>query len=95
MFHVRWDVLYNLPFDATNHLVNEWNDNLPLKRSRDGQELPPAIGGEVCAMIDDGARKTAAAAGGGASAAAAMPAAAYVTHCSLSLTPLSLSALSL
>eukprot|EP01083_Nonionella_stella_P136957 416867_1 len=41
---LSWLIIHHLDFEYVNHLRNEWNDNLPIKRSRDGQELPPKIG---------------------------------------------------
>ena len=43
----------NLPFSMTSQLLNSWNDNLPVKRSRDGQELPADVGEKLCKLMDD------------------------------------------
>src|SRR5690348_14134272 len=42
----------NLPFNKTTKLLNSWNEDLPVKRSRDGQELPADVGERLCKLID-------------------------------------------
>mmetsp|Transcript_10769 Transcript_10769/g.20449 ORF Transcript_10769/g.20449 Transcript_10769/m.20449 type:complete len:654 (+) Transcript_10769:2-1963(+) len=51
MFHVRWDVRHDLPFTLTVNITNPWNENLPIKRSRDGQELPMEVGARICQLF--------------------------------------------
>jgi len=53
MFHIKWEVTYDLSFKQTLHLTNPLNNNLPVKRSRDGQELPAAVGRQLCKLFDD------------------------------------------
>jgi hypothetical protein len=54
-FQVEWIAIHELPFSETLHLHNSWNDNKPVKISRDGQELPPEIGQALCDLISRGA----------------------------------------
>lgn len=55
VFRVEWMTLYNLPFSETLHVRNPWNNNKPVKISRDGQELAPEVGVSLCKMLDEGA----------------------------------------
>lgn len=52
VFQVKWIKIHDLPFRSLTHLRNAYNDNLPIKRSRDGQELPPHIGKDMVVMMD-------------------------------------------
>ncbi|RUS29726.1 hypothetical protein BC938DRAFT_480315 [Jimgerdemannia flammicorona] len=52
-FRVRWLKIANLPFERTNNIYNSLNDNKPVKRSRDGQELPSPIGATLCRLFDE------------------------------------------
>eukprot|EP00898_Chlorokybus_atmophyticus_P004665 jgi/Chlat1/519/Chrsp103S00992 len=54
-FGVEWIRLYDLPFERTNHLHNPWNEDKPVKISRDGQELPMELGDELCRLFHEGA----------------------------------------
>ena len=54
-FNVDWIRRYDLPFKETEHLTNPLNENKPVKISRDGQELPLALGLQLCRMFDEGA----------------------------------------
>ncbi|CAG8535114.1 9824_t:CDS:10 [Cetraspora pellucida] len=51
-FSVRWLKIGNLSFERTHNIRNPWNDNKPVKISRDGQELPESIGDELCSLFD-------------------------------------------
>ncbi|CAG8720479.1 27646_t:CDS:10 [Gigaspora margarita] len=51
-FSVRWLKIGNLSFERTHNIRNPWNDNKPVKISRDGQELPENIGDELCSLFD-------------------------------------------
>jgi hypothetical protein len=42
-FAIKWHVVANVSFEKTKHLTNPLNKNLPLKRSRDGQQVDPAV----------------------------------------------------
>jgi len=45
-----------LPFEELSHLTNPLNDNKPVKVCRDGQEFSPAVGAQLCQMMDEGAK---------------------------------------
>ena len=47
-FGIQWELLHDLPFATTAHLHNPLNEGLPVKVSRDGQEVPYDIG---CALV--------------------------------------------
>uniref|UniRef100_A0A3Q7IEX6 YTH domain-containing family protein n=1 Tax=Solanum lycopersicum TaxID=4081 RepID=A0A3Q7IEX6_SOLLC len=51
-FEVNWLRLYDLPFQRTLHLKNPWNQDKPVKISRDCQELPPDIGEALCELLE-------------------------------------------
>lgn len=50
-FKVHWIKAANLPFGSTDHIPNPLNENLPLRKSRDGQELPREIGETLCGLL--------------------------------------------
>ncbi|CAG8581135.1 166_t:CDS:2, partial [Paraglomus occultum] len=52
-FRVRWQKIGNLPFEKTVHIRNPWNENKPVKISRDGQELPVSVGEKLCQLFDE------------------------------------------
>ncbi|RUS18679.1 YT521-B-like domain-containing protein [Endogone sp. FLAS-F59071] len=52
-FRVKWLKIENLPFERTNNIRNSWNEDLPVKRSRDGQELPSNVGEMLCRMFNE------------------------------------------
>mmetsp|Transcript_35186 Transcript_35186/g.66322 ORF Transcript_35186/g.66322 Transcript_35186/m.66322 type:complete len:905 (-) Transcript_35186:458-3172(-) len=54
-FQIAWLRLFDLPFNQTLHLKNPLNDNKPVKISRDGQELPEALGRALVALLESGA----------------------------------------
>ena len=37
---VKWQTIFDLPFDKTMHLHNPLNENKPVKIGRDGQASP-------------------------------------------------------
>lgn len=51
-FDIRWLRLGDLEVADIAHISNPLNDNLPVKMSRDGQELPFEIGAQLCDMVD-------------------------------------------
>lgn len=57
VFGIQWECLFDLPFPLTNHLLNPLNENKPVKISRDGTELPPALGEELVRMMEQGAAR--------------------------------------
>ncbi|KAH6765222.1 cleavage and polyadenylation specificity factor 30 [Perilla frutescens var. frutescens] len=50
-FSVKWLKLCELSFDKTRHLRNPYNENLPVKISRDCQELEPSIGEQLASLL--------------------------------------------
>ena len=46
---------FNLGFQQTEHLHNPLNEGKPIKICRDGQELPPDLGAQLCQLIEDAA----------------------------------------
>ncbi|KAJ7954401.1 30-kDa cleavage and polyadenylation specificity factor 30-like [Quillaja saponaria] len=50
-FSVKWLKLCELSFHKTRHLRNPYNENLPVKISRDCQELEPAIGEQLASLL--------------------------------------------
>ncbi|EWM27410.1 Zinc finger, CCCH-type [Nannochloropsis gaditana] len=50
-FSLEWLRLVSLPFPHTRPLRNPLNDNLPISRSRDCQELTPEIGRQLLYLI--------------------------------------------
>jgi len=54
VFRVEWITLFDLPFSETLHIRNPLNSNKPVKISRDGQELTPEVGQQLCGLLEDG-----------------------------------------
>ncbi|KAL5157903.1 30-kDa cleavage and polyadenylation specificity factor 30 [Glycine soja] len=50
-FSVKWLKLCELSFHKTRHLRNPYNENLPVKISRDCQELEPSIGEQLASLL--------------------------------------------
>ena len=50
IFRLQWISKDDLEFSRCQDVSNPWNDNKPVKISRDGQELPPAIGEKLCRL---------------------------------------------
>ena len=48
IFRLQWVCKDDLEFSKCQDVSNPWNDHKPVKISRDGQELPPAIGEKLC-----------------------------------------------
>ena len=51
---VKWQTIFDLPFGNTMHLHNPLNEGKPIKISRDGQEMEPAVGYELACLFDEG-----------------------------------------
>ncbi|CAD7963638.1 unnamed protein product [Amoebophrya sp. A120] len=54
LFDIKWLKLHDLDFNDVAHVTNEWNNQLSVKISRDGQELPFSVGKQICEYIDRG-----------------------------------------
>ncbi|GMH31051.1 hypothetical protein Nepgr_032894 [Nepenthes gracilis] len=50
-FSVKWLKLCELSFHKTRHLRNPYNENLPVKISRDCQELEASIGEQLASLL--------------------------------------------
>ncbi|MCL7046587.1 hypothetical protein MKW94_000771 [Papaver nudicaule] len=50
-FSVKWLKLCELSFHKTRNLRNPYNENLPVKISRDCQELEPTIGEQLASLL--------------------------------------------
>ncbi|ESP05545.1 hypothetical protein LOTGIDRAFT_228083 [Lottia gigantea] len=51
VFKLDWITRHDLSFTKVNHLHNPWNDNLPVKIGRDGQEIEPTCGETLCRLF--------------------------------------------
>ncbi|KAE8740230.1 hypothetical protein FOCC_FOCC014256 [Frankliniella occidentalis] len=60
VFKVDWVCRKELPFTATMHLYNPWNEGKPVKIGRDGQEIEPRVAEELCRLFpeDEGIEMT-------------------------------------
>nr|XP_046161687.1 YTH domain-containing protein 1-like isoform X4 [Oncorhynchus gorbuscha] len=48
VFKIDWICRRELPFTKTAHLSNSWNEHKPVKIGRDGQEMEPGCGMQLC-----------------------------------------------
>nr|XP_029500695.1 YTH domain-containing protein 1-like isoform X4 [Oncorhynchus nerka] len=48
VFKIDWICRRELPFTKTAHLSNSWNEHKPVKIGRDGQEMEPECGMQLC-----------------------------------------------
>ncbi|KRF99067.1 uncharacterized protein Dwil_GK20378, isoform B [Drosophila willistoni] len=53
VIELDWICRKELSFNATLHLHNSWNEGKPVKIGRDGQEIEPKIGGELCRLFPE------------------------------------------
>uniref|UniRef100_A0A1B6FWM4 YTH domain-containing protein n=1 Tax=Cuerna arida TaxID=1464854 RepID=A0A1B6FWM4_9HEMI len=53
VFKVDWICRKELPFTSTMHLYNPWNEGKPVKIGRDGQEIEPRVGEELCRLFPE------------------------------------------
>nr|XP_021331805.1 YTH domain-containing protein 1 isoform X1 [Danio rerio] len=51
VFKIDWICRRELPFTKTAHLANPWNEHKPVKIGRDGQEIEPECGTELCMLF--------------------------------------------
>ncbi|XP_056875044.1 YTH domain-containing protein 1 [Takifugu flavidus] len=51
VFKIDWLCRRELPFTKTAHLSNPWNEHKPVKIGRDGQEIQPDIGAQLCLLF--------------------------------------------
>uniref|UniRef100_A0A3P8RLA1 YTH domain-containing family protein n=1 Tax=Amphiprion percula TaxID=161767 RepID=A0A3P8RLA1_AMPPE len=51
VFKIDWLCRRELPFIKTAHLSNPWNEHKPVKIGRDGQEIQPDVGAQLCALF--------------------------------------------
>ncbi|KAK1444586.1 YTH domain containing protein [Babesia gibsoni] len=50
-FRVKWIKQCSVEFDVLKHVTNPYNNNLPLKKSRDGTELPLDVAETICLTL--------------------------------------------
>ncbi|EDW69180.2 YTH domain-containing protein 1 [Drosophila virilis] len=53
VIELDWICRKELSFNATLHLHNSWNEGKPVKIGRDGQEIEPKIGAELCRLFPE------------------------------------------
>lgn len=60
LIEIDWICRKELSFTCTAHLYNPWNDGKPVKIGRDGQEIEPKVGAELCRLFpeDEGVELT-------------------------------------
>lgn len=52
-FRVKWINTFETQFRKTGHLKNSYNEDAPALFGRDGQEIDPQCGMDLCDLIDD------------------------------------------
>lgn len=53
VIEVDWVCKKELSFTATGHLFNPWNEGKPVKIGRDGQEIEPKVGADLCRLFEE------------------------------------------
>ncbi|XP_055707753.1 YTH domain-containing protein 1 [Phlebotomus papatasi] len=53
VFKIDWICRKELSFTCTGHLFNPWNEGKPVKIGRDGQEIEPKVGAELCRLFPE------------------------------------------
>lgn len=53
VIQVDWVCKKELSFTCTAHLYNPWNEGKPVKIGRDGQEIEPKVGAELCRLFPE------------------------------------------
>ncbi|XP_040273901.1 YTH domain-containing protein 1 isoform X2 [Bufo bufo] len=51
VFKIDWICRRELPFTKSVHLTNPWNEHKPVKIGRDGQEIEPECGNQLCLLF--------------------------------------------
>ncbi|XP_053317680.1 YTH domain-containing protein 1 isoform X2 [Spea bombifrons] len=51
VFKIDWICRRELPFTKSAHLNNPWNEHKPVKIGRDGQEIEPECGNQLCLLF--------------------------------------------
>ncbi|KAG1673920.1 YTH domain-containing protein 1 [Nymphon striatum] len=51
VFQLDWVCRHELSFTKTQHLYNPWNEGKAVKIGRDGQEIEPRVGEELCRLF--------------------------------------------
>ncbi|KAM9329639.1 YTH domain-containing protein 1 [Gastrophryne carolinensis] len=51
VFKIDWICRRELPFTKSAHLTNSWNEMKPVKIGRDGQEIEPECGTQLCLLF--------------------------------------------
>lgn len=53
VIEVDWVCKKELSFTCTGHLFNPWNEGKPVKIGRDGQEIEPKVGADLCRLFPE------------------------------------------
>lgn len=53
IIELDWICRKELSFNCTSHLYNTWNESKPVKIGRDGQEIEPKVGSELCRLFPE------------------------------------------
>jgi len=53
VFKIDWICTGDLSFQKVQHLYNPWNEGKPVKIGRDGQEIQPKVGEELCRKFSE------------------------------------------
>lgn len=53
VIQIEWICKKELSFTCTAHLYNPWNEGKPVKIGRDGQEIEPKVGAELCRLFPE------------------------------------------
>ena len=55
-FAVEWRCLFMLPASELGGMRNPLNDNMPILKAKDGQEVPPALGNQIVSIMEQQAK---------------------------------------
>ncbi|KAI9675519.1 MAG: hypothetical protein M1829_003323 [Trizodia sp. TS-e1964] len=56
-FHIEWITIAETKFNRIGHLKNAYNEHQAVLIGRDGQEIEPHCGADLCALIDEEAER--------------------------------------